>query len=544
MKKISFLSLLLFWPVLCLGADQICASSSRTLFDLPKERFVSIARNYIREKKVFYSFRAQNLMHERGIGASDIEYALRYPLTVKTRPNAGPNEYHIMGLTNKDGNQVRVGISFVAQGGGQLVITTVAHFLAKDRIPLSKADFIPFIGDFIEQGKLTYADRVQLSMRGQSITTSDVEYVLKSPVEVGNKKNMQNHTPDSRIYINGVGRDGNLLRVGIASIEGKRIVVTSVRRVLDDQIPLLKEDFIRFVSDYLGAGKKIIYTRNARERMREFTVSEYDVGHMLRHPVEIIKRPDSEGYYVIGQGVGAKSLRLLISFDGRIRLITIDTPMPHMRISSAATNSPRKEQIPISKADFMRFMSDYIEQGRRPTYFARARQGMSEGAISEDDVEHILKSPTKVGSKTIVQNNVPDSRIYIMGQTVNGNPLHIEMTLRGRQINIVSVNRILDDQIPVLKQDFIRFTRDYFNEEKRIIYTPHSRLRMGELSIGEDDVEYVLKHPIETVNKPAHNGKGGYSVMGRTVDGRPLRLLISFDGRIFVVTMDMPFTIK
>ena len=160
-------------------------------------------------------------------------------------------------------------------------------------------------------------------MREQGIVESDVEYVLRSPLEVENRKTMQNYSPDSKIYIKGVDKDGNRLRLGISAMEGRRIVVTSARRVLDDRIPLMKEDFISFINDYLGEGNKIIYTRHVRERMDKLVVGEEGIERMLRHPVKIVKRSDR--YYVIGQGVRSRPLRLIISFDGRIRLITMDT---------------------------------------------------------------------------------------------------------------------------------------------------------------------------------------------------------------------------
>ncbi len=322
MKKIHFLSLLLFWPVLCLGADQNCASSSRTL--LSSEDFAYIAGDYIDEGKIVYSSHVQGRMDEGEIGENDIERVLRYPYRVKARPD-GINKYNVIGQVEKDGSQLRIEVFLEPQGPQkQLMAFSVIRTLQKNRIPLQKEDFIPFVGDYLDREKLAYSVYAQRRMGEKGVTQSDIEHVLKNPIEVGNKTAMQNYSLDSKIYVRGVTDDGKELHLGLASKGEKLVVVTSVNRILNDQVPSEKKDFIRFIRDYLAAEKRIVYTQRAQERMGKLAIGEVDIEHTLKHPVRIIYRSNHKGYYILGQTVNGRPYHLMLSFDGRVVVFSMD----------------------------------------------------------------------------------------------------------------------------------------------------------------------------------------------------------------------------
>ena len=322
MKKVHFLILLLFWPALCLGADQSCASSSHTL--LSSKDFAYIAGDYIDEGKMIYSSHARGRMDEGGIGENDIERVLRYPYRVKARPD-GINKYNVIGQAEKDGSQLRIEVFLEPQGPQkQLMVFSIIRTLQKNRIPRQKEDFIPFIGDYLRRKKLVYSLYAQGRMGEQSITQSDVEYVLKNPIEVGSKTATQNYSVDSKRYVRGATDDGKELHLGLASRGEKLVAVTSVNRILNDQVPSEKKDFIRFIRDYLAAEKRIIYTQRARERMGNLAIGEDDIEHTLKHPVRIIYRSNHKGYYILGQTRNGRPYHLMLSFDGRVVVFSMD----------------------------------------------------------------------------------------------------------------------------------------------------------------------------------------------------------------------------
>ena len=323
-SKIRFISLLLFWPALCLGADDNgrCVSSSRELLS-PKD-FAYIAGDYIDERGIAYSPHARTRMIEQRVSETAIERILRYPHGVQARLD-GINKYNITGPTNNDGSFLRLGVSLEPQEPQrQLKVFAVIHTLQKSRIPLLKEDFIPFISDYLGREKLEFSLYSRQRMGEQSVTESDIEYVLRNPMEMGNKTTMRNYTSDSKIYVRGITDDGKELNLGLASRGEKFIVVTSVNRILNDQIPLLKEGFIRFTRDYLGAKKRIIYTQHARERMGQMAIGEDDIEHTLKHPFKITYRSNHKGYYVRGQTINGRPYRLMFSFDGRIVVFSMD----------------------------------------------------------------------------------------------------------------------------------------------------------------------------------------------------------------------------
>ena len=291
MKKTTFLSSLLFWPVLCLATED-CTPNSRTLLDLSKERFAGIARDYIRKKKIVYIPQTQTIIKEQGIRESDIERTLQNPSGIKARSD-GPNEYGVIGSSDEDGNQLHIAVSLESRG--QLVVIWISrHVRQRGRIPLFKDDFVPFISRYLDQKELIYSEGTRQKMREQTVGEEDIERVLRYPIEVGNQ-NMQHYTPDSVIYVRGTIPDGNSLRVGIVSEPGKRIRIIYVNRILDNQIPLLKKDFMHFISEYFGEGKEIVYTRHARDRMRGRGISEYDIEYALKNPVDVGSRAGPKG---------------------------------------------------------------------------------------------------------------------------------------------------------------------------------------------------------------------------------------------------------
>ncbi len=324
MKKISFLSLLLFWPVLCLGGEGGCASSSRTL--LSKEDFAYIAGDMISEGRIVYSPLAQYYMDEHRVSKTDLEYTLRYP--AKILPREDSNEYNIIGLPNRDESLLRLRVFLDGQGKGQLLVSMVKRLFPEDRIPLSRADFIPFISDSIAQRRLVYSAHTQKRMKEHEISRNDIEYVLKNPKQVGSK-NTQNYGLGDTVYIMGEGADKTQLQIGLSLVEKGRIFVTSAVRTLEDQIPLLREDFMHFMRNYTGAGKKIVYTQFTRNYMNKLVLTERDMKHILEYPIKIEKKAGRDGYHVIGRSTnGEKLLRVLIIFDSNeeIVVLAVDTP--------------------------------------------------------------------------------------------------------------------------------------------------------------------------------------------------------------------------
>ena len=201
-------------------------------FGLSKQNFVHIARNTIEEGKIIYSPLAREHMNEHSVNQSDIEQTLRSPNKVKeTRFDGSISEYNVIGFPNKDGKQLKLWVSLDAQSKGQLTINTVTRYLPKNRIPLSKENFIPFINDYLDKKKLVYTTNARRLMAGQNISEHDIEHVLRHPKKVGSK-NTQNHALDGVRYIRGETANGNLLRLGIiltlAKKAKKRNVVVTI----------------------------------------------------------------------------------------------------------------------------------------------------------------------------------------------------------------------------------------------------------------------------------------------------------------------------
>ena len=105
-SKTCFFFLILFWPALCLAAEDNCVSDSRTLLSI--EELTYIAGDYISEGKITYSPSAQKDMRERFVEKSDIEYTLSYPAEVKTHFASDSNKHHVTGLPDKNGKQLRI----------------------------------------------------------------------------------------------------------------------------------------------------------------------------------------------------------------------------------------------------------------------------------------------------------------------------------------------------------------------------------------------------------------------------------------------------
>ena len=324
MKNRNFLFLVLLMnPALCLGSDDNCVTDARNLLDLSTENFADIAEDYIRQGKITYTSRIQTRMSEQGVSESDIEYVLHYPVEIRPRRRDGPNKYNITGLADKKGSQLRLGVSFGSQG--ELVIFAIMRTRQKElKIPLERENFIPFINGYLDREKFIYSANAGRRMEEHMITEDDVEYALKNPIEVGNKTAMQNHAFDP-IYVRGQARDGKLLNIGVASSMGKFITVTTANRILNDQLPLLKKEFVKFISE---GRKRIVYTQHAYERMGELDITESDVEHILQNPLKIIYRSNDKGYYILGKTQKKKRLRLMLSFDGRIIVFAMDVHTP------------------------------------------------------------------------------------------------------------------------------------------------------------------------------------------------------------------------
>ncbi len=323
MKNRYFLSLLLFWPVLCLGGEGGCASSSRTL--LSKEDFAYIAGDIISEGRIVYSTKAQKQMDEYEITENDIKYTLRYPVKVeKNSLDDVTSKYVITGLPDKDGNQLEMWVSFEAQRKGQLTVDSVVPSFMKNKIPLSKAAFMRFINNYLDQKKLIYTIRTRKRMSEQNVNRSDIEHALKNPKKVGDGV-AQKHAPGNVVYLRGETANKNLLHLGISLEKQGKIAVTTVGRILNEQIPSSKKDFIRFVSDSIATGKGIVYTRFARKRMDGLALTDEDIKHIFKHPIRIKKKSNGNGYHVLGKAVnGQRPLRLVIAFDEKIIVITVD----------------------------------------------------------------------------------------------------------------------------------------------------------------------------------------------------------------------------
>ncbi len=178
----------------------------------------------------------------------------------KNRFDGITSEYNITGLPDKDGNQLEMWVSFEAQRKGQLTVDSVVPSFMKNKIPLSKAAFMRFINNYLDQKKLIYTIRTRKRMSEQNVNRSDIEHALKNPRKVGDGV-AQKHAPGNVVYLRGETANKNLLHLGISLEKQGKIAVTTVGRILNNQIPLPRKDFIRFVSDYIATGKGIVYTR-------------------------------------------------------------------------------------------------------------------------------------------------------------------------------------------------------------------------------------------------------------------------------------------
>ncbi len=207
----------------------------------------------------------------------------------KILPREDSNEYNIIGLSNRDESLLRLRVFLDGQGKNQLLVNMVKRLFPEDQIPLSKADFIPFISDSIAQGILVYSARTQKRMEEYKISKNDIEHALKNPAQVGSKTT-QNYGLGDTVYIMGEGAGKTQLQIGLSLIEKRRIFVTSVVRTLEDRIPLLREDFMHFVRNYTGAGKKIMYTQFTRNYMNKLVLTERDIKHILEYPIKIEKK--------------------------------------------------------------------------------------------------------------------------------------------------------------------------------------------------------------------------------------------------------------
>ena len=434
MKNRNFLFLFLVMnPALCLRADDNCASNSRTLF--PIEDFATIVGNYISEGRIVYSLGAQKHMNERGIAENDIKYTLRYPAEVaKTRFDGTISEYSIMGVPDKDGNQLELRVSFESQRKGPLTVDTI-------------------------------------------------DTVVRS-----------------------LPKDGAYLSFGLS-----------------------QEDFVHVAEDYIGKGK-IVYSPNAQEYMRKHFVKRRHIERTLLSPdkvTETLFDGITSKYTIAGSpNINGRQLHLKVSLEAqRKEQLTIDS----------ITRSSLKKHIPLSRDAFVQFIKNYLSN-KNLIYTTRTRQRMSEQNISENDILHALKHPKKVGDRA-TQKDASGKVVYIRGETANKKLLHLGISLeKKKEIAVTTVGRILNDQIPLSREDFIRFVDSYIGK-KRIIYTRFARGRMDNSGLTEEDIEYVFKHPTRIERK---SGGNGYHIVGQTVNGqRPLRLVIAFGEEIVLITVDI-----
>ena len=195
-------------------------------------------------------------------------------------------------------------------------------------------DRVAFLQDRVSLSRkeLKYSIHAGQTMKKRGITQRDVEYVLKHSTEM--EKQIGRNNASGIFYIRGMGASKRPLNIGI-NLQGEHIVITSVHRILHDQpLPLLKENFARFMDDYFEKQKSIAYTRRVENFMHRLGIGEDYIKYALGNPIKITKRPiGQEGYRVKAQFErGGGVLHLLIAFiDEQIHLIAISMPITTRR---------------------------------------------------------------------------------------------------------------------------------------------------------------------------------------------------------------------
>ena len=295
---------------------------------------------------------------------------------------------------------------------------------------------------------------------------------------------------------------------------------SSSRTILD----LSEKDFAYIAGDYIDE-KKISYSAHVQMRMEEQKIGQGDIERVLRDPERVKAGSDANKYNIVSKEVDDGSqlqLGVLLEPHGQLKIFGL------IRIA-------QKNLIPQSKEDFIPFIRHYLDQ-KKLHYALYSQQYMEEQGVTESGIEHALKNPLEVERKIIMQDQNFDSKVHIKGVANDGKEWAIGLFSTGKKLVVTFISPILNNQIPSLKKDFIRFIRDYLGDEgKKIVYTHRARERMNEFAIDENDVEYILKHPTRVIYRSNHKG---FFILGPSRNGRPYRLMLTYDGQIAVFSMD------
>ena len=283
-----------------------------------KEDFKNFVGDYIQEGRgIIYTRHARGRMREQRITRDDVRHALGHPSRVGNLNHAsGP---YVVGKA-KDGNQLRLGVSFRSEEGGRLVVVTLARLWQNDQLPapldsLPRTDFIRVVGDIIDREKVVYSDHALARMNERSIAKGDVEHALRHPTKV------------RKTYVTGLTKNGKQLHIGIssASREGERLVVVTVARPLLETLSMA--DFKSMIREKM-VQQKIVYSQSALKLMQENFVLAKDIERALFGRFDIKKenmlpeRPSGLDEYTIVSVSEQDKMAIGIAFNN-LREMTI-----------------------------------------------------------------------------------------------------------------------------------------------------------------------------------------------------------------------------
>ena len=90
-------------------------------------------------------------------------------------------------------------------------------------------------------------------------------------------------------------------------------------------------------------------------------------------------------------------------------------------------------------------------------------------------------------------------------------------------------------------EDVLSKIRD---KASRGVYVPvdHAKERMNQREVSDPEVRYILEHGYRESKKDEYKQEHrawSYSMRGKTVDGRPLRIVVSFDADdLLIITVN------
>ena len=199
MKKLLGLWLL-FSPLNVLGTPQdgcviettaIIRGRHVPISTLPFEDMRWLLGEYLNQRKIHYTQGAQIRMKEYDISEGAIESILLNPTDMVRNSSSihQPNFYWITGLTQERA-LLRIAVGFekdhsltiIAVKNNESYGTIRGRHIPISLLPLEDMRWL--LGEYLDQKKVRYTQKVQKYMEGRNTSNEEVEFLLRNPIQV------------------------------------------------------------------------------------------------------------------------------------------------------------------------------------------------------------------------------------------------------------------------------------------------------------------------------------------------------------------------